>query len=109
MLAAERPSGPLTVGVRRSGPIPTSSLRPHFQSPELNGSAGLAWTWINEKPPVSSGDIGGSRLNRIAGDRDRTGDIQLGNARAADRNPRESGHFRRTPRSLAHGLAQGRA
>jgi hypothetical protein len=44
-----------------------------------------------------------------AGEGDRTPDIQLGNTRAHDQNPRESGRFRRTPRSLAHVLAQGRA
>jgi hypothetical protein len=44
-----------------------------------------------------------------AGDRDRTGYIQLGSARAHDQNPSESSHFRRAPRSLAHALAQGRA
>ena len=48
-----------------------------------------------------------ARPDRKAGDRDRTGDIQLGNARAPDRNPRESGHFRRAARPLAHALAHG--
>jgi hypothetical protein len=81
------------------------SRRSRPPSPELAESAES----VNEKPPVSSCDIGGNRLNQKAGEGDRTPDIQLGNARAADQIPRESGHFRRTPRSLAHGLAQGRA